>query len=234
MTDPAGTAAAYDAWYATPLGDAAHRIELDLVASMAAPLSGERALDAGCGTGVYSAWLAELGLDVTGVDLDRAFLAAARQKVPGARFVEADICSLPFEDGEFDLALVVTVLCFLGKDDRRRAASELVRVVRPGGRIVVGELGRLSLWAIERRVKGWLGSPTWRAARFSTASELEQLFRSAGAGPVTARHALYLPPIDRAWSVRRAEAIERSCRRLGRLGAAFVAVRADVPRGTAP
>lgn len=79
-------AAAYDAWYSTPLGAAANRIELDLVAELARPTRGERALDVGCGTGVYAAWLADVSLDVVGLDLDPDMLEAARAKAPGARF----------------------------------------------------------------------------------------------------------------------------------------------------
>jgi ubiquinone/menaquinone biosynthesis C-methylase UbiE len=218
----ADPAAAYDAWYATPLGAAAHRVERRVVAELAVPKPGERALDAGCGTGIYAAWLPGEGLDVTGLDRDPRMLAAARARAPGATFVEGDITGLPFTDEEFDLALAVTVFCFLGDAQRRAAASELLRVTRTGGRVVIGELGRFSVWAAQRRIKGWRGSATWRAARFSTAGELERLFLCAGAARVTSRHALYVPPIDRPVVVGRAET-------LGRLGAAFVAVRADKP-----
>src|SRR3990172_8994046 len=64
----ADRARAYDAWYETGLGAAAHQIELRLVAELAAPVPGERALDVGCGTGIYTAWLAAPGLDVAGLD----------------------------------------------------------------------------------------------------------------------------------------------------------------------
>ena len=120
------------------------------------------------------------------------------------------------------------MLCFLSSDERRAAARELVRVTRPGGRVVVGELARLSLWAVQRRVKGWLVSSTWRAARFVTARELGRLFDEAGAAGVAMSHALYLPPVDHPALAARADAIERLAAPLGPLGAAFVAVRADV------
>lgn len=220
-------ACAYDAWYETPLGAAAHRIELGLIAELAAPKRGERALEVGCGTGTYSAWLAGVGLEVTGLDRDPVMLAAARAKVPAAQLVEGDATTLPFAEGEFDLAVAVTVSCFLDAEQRRRAARELLRVVRPGGRVVVGELARYSLWAAQRRVKGWRGSATWRQSHFTTAGELRRLFREAGATAITTRHGIYLPPWDVAALVGRAEAIERLGQPLGAFAAAFVVARAE-------
>ena len=221
-------ARAYDAWYETALGAAAHRIELRLIETVAAPTRGERALDVGCGTGIYTAWLAEQGLEVTGLDLDPAMLAAARTKAPGAQLLAGDATALPFAEGEFDLALAVTLLCFLDAAERRAAARELLRVVRPGGRVVVGELARYSLWAAQRRVNGWRGSATWRSAHFTTAGELRRLFRDAGATAVHTRSGLYLPPWNVPSVVHRAETVERLGRPLGALGAAFVVARAEV------
>jgi len=224
----ADRAAAYDAWYATPLGAAAHRIEVEVIAELAEPQPGETALDAGCGSGIYTAWLAERGLAVTGVDRDPQMLAAARSRAPQARIVEGEITRLPFPDREFDLTLAVTVFCFLAAGERRLAARELARVTRPGGRLVIGELAPFSLWALKRRLKGWAGSQTWRAARFTSKGELVRLLAGAGARPTAARYALYLPPIDHPVFISRAQQLERLGRRLGALGAAFVAVRAEV------
>ena len=156
----AARARAYDAWYETALGAAAHSIELRLIAALAAPERGERALEVGCGTGIYTAWLADQGLDVTGFDRDPAMLAAARAKAPEAQLVQGDATALPFAEGGFDLALAVTLFCFLDGRQQLAAARELVRVVRPGGRVVVGELAPYSLWAAQRRIKGWRGSAT--------------------------------------------------------------------------
>jgi ubiquinone/menaquinone biosynthesis C-methylase UbiE len=170
---------------------------------------------------------------VTGLDHDPEMLAAARAKVPTAQLVEGDASALPFAEGEFDLAVAVTLFCFLDAEQRRRAARALLRVVRPSGRVVVGELARYSLWAAQRRLKGWRGSAAWRQAHFTTAGELRRLFREAGATAITTRHGLYLPPWDVAALVGRAEAIERLTRPLGLLGAAFVVARAEAGGGGA-
>lgn len=217
----------YDAWYETGLGAAAHQIELRLVAELAGPVQGERALDAGCGTGIYTAWLAARGLDVMGLDREPSMLEAARAKVPGTRFVEGDVAALPFGDAAFDLVLAVTLFCFLNGEQRQVAARELLRVVRPGGRVVVGELSRYSLWAARRRVMGWRGSVSWRSAHFTTAGELRRLFEQGGADSVTTRYGLYLPPWNRGLLVAQAPAIERLGVRFGACGAGFVVARAD-------
>jgi SAM-dependent methyltransferase len=223
-------AGAYDAWYRTPLGAAVHRVELAAIAGLALPRAGERALDAGCGSGIYSAWLVERGLAVTGVDRDPSMLAAARRRASSASFREGDLAALPFADGEFDLALAVTVFSFLGESERARAARELLRVLRPGGRLVIADLARLSLWAAQRRVKAWRGSPTWRSARFMTAGELRRLLLAADATRVSTRYALYLPPVGWPPLAARAALIERLGRTLGPLGAGFVLARAERPR----
>lgn len=220
---------AYDAWYRTPLGAAAHRIELTAIERAAAPRAGERAPDAGCGSGIYSAWLAERGLAVTGIDRDPRMLAVARSRAPAASFREGDLSALPFADGGFDLTVAVTVFSFLDQGERARAVRELLRVLRPRGRVVIGDLAPLSLWAAQRRIKAWCGSATWRSARFTSARAFRRLLVAAGAAAVSTRYALYLPPVGWPPLVARSDPLERLGRPLGPLGAAFVVARGERP-----
>jgi len=97
-----------------------------------------RALDAACGTGRHARHLVDCGHDVVGVDLTPQMLDLARDRVRGARFVEADLTDIPADDDQFDL--VVCGLALAHVADLGSAVSELARVTAPGGRLVVSVL----------------------------------------------------------------------------------------------
>ena len=109
------------------------------VARLLAPFSGdERALDAGCGTGALAYALAPRVAEVVGVDPSAAFLEAARRGAPpNCVFVEADATALPFEYGTFDLSGCLRVLHHVRRPEL--VVSELARVTRPGGKILVAD-----------------------------------------------------------------------------------------------
>jgi ubiquinone/menaquinone biosynthesis C-methylase UbiE len=110
------------------------------------PRRGERLLEVGPGTGYYSlpvaGWLAPGGglhvLDVQQEMLDHTLRRAGEADIENIAATLADARELPFEDDSFDGAYLVTVLGEI--PDQDAALRELRRVVRPGGRIVVGEL----------------------------------------------------------------------------------------------
>jgi ubiquinone/menaquinone biosynthesis C-methylase UbiE len=97
------------------------------------------ALDAGCGTGFLSFELAARGHRVTGVDFAPAMVAEARRKAAergvAIRLEEADAEQLPFAPGSFDLVISRHVLWTLPHPEA--AIDEWIRVLRPGGRLVV-------------------------------------------------------------------------------------------------
>jgi ubiquinone/menaquinone biosynthesis C-methylase UbiE len=108
------------------------------------PLAGtERGLDAGCGTGSLAHALAPHVLEVVGVDTDERYLEAARADCPAnCTFLTADVAALPFEYGSFDLAGCVRVLHHVRRPEL--VLSELARVTRPGGVVlVVDQLGAI-------------------------------------------------------------------------------------------
>ena len=77
------------------------------------------------------------------------------------------------------MSAAATVLRVLHKGQHGYVAlREIARVLNPGGRLVIGDLGKWSLWAASRRIRGWYGAEMWRAARFRSAGELRRLIRA--------------------------------------------------------
>jgi len=104
----------------------------------------EAVIDVATGTGHAALAAARVGARVTGIDYVPALLDIARQRAAAERlnvdFVEAPAEQLPFASGSFDVAVSAIGVMFAADHDR--AAAELVRVVRPGGRIAIASWTR--------------------------------------------------------------------------------------------
>lgn len=219
--------AAYEQWRGTALGRITEGLEQRCILDFIGPADGRRVLDLGCGDGVLTATLAERGARAVGVDADRHVLEVAAARAAGdqperPRFIEGRVEQLPFRDNSVDAIAVVTVLCLVG--DRTAAIREAVRVLRPGGRLVIGELGRWSAWAAKRRLKGCFGSSVWRAAHFTTAAELRGLVERAGLTVEATRGSVFYPPfgILARWMMP----VDRWLGSRTTVGAAFIAMAA--------
>lgn len=113
---------------AAELADAVHAFVL--------PSGDERALDVGTGAGALALSLAPIVREVVGVDRVPELLALARERAPAnVTFVEGDAEHLPFDDGSFDLAGTLRTLHHVPRPEL--VLAELVRVTRPGGRLLV-------------------------------------------------------------------------------------------------
>jgi ubiquinone/menaquinone biosynthesis C-methylase UbiE len=186
-------------WYESPLGARVDAEEKRIVFALAELQACERVLDIGCGDGNYTCLAAERTGTAVGLDRSVAMLKVARKRMGGVAGIEwvcGDAAMLPFRDGEFDAVIGVTLLCFA--PDRHAVVNEAFRVLRPAtGRLILGELGRYSAWALIRRIRGLLGAPTWRAAHFFSRNEMERLLRSAGFENLSVRTGVFSPPINR-------------------------------------
>jgi ubiquinone/menaquinone biosynthesis C-methylase UbiE len=121
-------------------------ITRDRLREALAPEPGERLLEIGPGTGYYALpvaeWLGSTGtlelLDVQQEFLDHTTSRAGEHGLSNLVPTLADAQAMPYDDASFDGAYLATVLGEI--PDRSAALRELRRVVKPGGRVVVGEL----------------------------------------------------------------------------------------------
>lgn len=143
---------------------------------------GEAVLDVACGTGVVAITAALRGATVKGLDLAPALLADARRNAAlidaAIEFVEGDVESLPYADASFDVVLSQFGHMFAPRPER--AIAEMLRVLKPGGRIAFSTwppelcIGRLfdlvgrylpgppgaaapSSWGETANIRSWLG-----------------------------------------------------------------------------
>ena len=105
-----------------------------------APRYGQRILDLAAGTGASSVALARSGAHVIAADFSPGMIAEGRRRhrgIPNLEFRQADATDLPFADDEFDT--VTMSFGLRNVHDPKKALRELLRVTRPGGRLVVCE-----------------------------------------------------------------------------------------------
>ena len=132
--------AGYRAWastYDSP-DNAAFGLEEAPVRAILDELPAGGALDAACGTGRHAARLVARGHHVIGVDASPDMLARARANVPGAEFRTGRLGALPVSDNAVDVVICALALAHL--TDLAPAYAEFVRVLRPGGHLIVSDV----------------------------------------------------------------------------------------------
>jgi tocopherol O-methyltransferase len=153
-----------------------------VLADLAQVRPGDRVLDAGCGLGGTSLWLAtERHARVVGIALgtDQVGLARCvarrRSSSTTARFLVADFSALPFPAKSFDVVWAQESLCHA--NDKSRFFHEAARVLMPNGRVVVADfmLKRLSVSGADRALlgewyDGWKLPGLWTAAQHANAA----------------------------------------------------------------
>jgi ubiquinone/menaquinone biosynthesis C-methylase UbiE len=122
------------------------RLEVDLVRRYG---TGQRVLEAGCGTGLLLERVRGFASEAYGIDLSPGMLAHAAAR--GLRVANASITSLPFCDESFDVAYSFKVLAHI--EAIRDALAELNRVVRPGGHVLAEFYNTRSLRYLVKRLK---------------------------------------------------------------------------------
>lgn len=188
----------YDAWYDTPRGARVERAERALLGELLAPFPGaESLLEIGCGTGRFTAWLAD-EFRVMGLDRSPAMLAVMRAQHPRIPVVLGDAHRVPLRDGAIDVVAFVTTLEFL--EEPSVALAEAVRVARRG--VILLVLNRWSVGGLSRRIGAQSrGALLGRARDLSLPSLRAMALEAAGARLVALPWASTLFPAG-LWAAR--------------------------------
>lgn len=154
---------------AVRLSDDAHEAGhvTSLERALGTPVRGRRLLNVGCGTGGFNVAARRAGADVWGIDASAEAAALTAARVPEARTLRATAEALPLASASFDVVYCFSTLEHVA--DARAAVREMVRVLRPGGRLYLHTPHRWSL--VEGHYKMlWIpGLPRWLARAYVSA-----------------------------------------------------------------
>ncbi|QCC46905.1 class I SAM-dependent methyltransferase [Halobellus limi] len=157
----------YEGWFEEH--EAAYQSELEALRRLV-PTTGY-GIEVGVGSARFAA---PLGVQV-GIDPSEEMLEHARER--GVEVVGGVAESLPFKDGTFDTALIVTTICFV--DDVPQTLAEVARVLRPDGALVIGYIDKDSpVGKIYQETKAQ--NPFYREAVFVSTEELVDALETAG------------------------------------------------------
>jgi len=160
----------YDQWYERPFGRSAYRLEIKCLKHLLGKF--ELGLEVGVGTGRFAS---PLGIKI-GIDPSFEMLKAAKKRE--VQVVQGEGESLPFKDSSFDIVLIVVSICFVR--DPLQVLRECRRVLKKGGKLVLGLIPAESRWAEFYREKAKSGHPIYKEARFYPMKDIEEMLRSSG------------------------------------------------------
>lgn len=137
--------------------DALEKHALEEFLTAVAPKPDDAILDAGCGSGRNLSLLAPRVGQMVGLDYSEAMLVRARdrlesEKLSNVQLLQGDVTQLPFPADSFDVVVCASVLQYLNDTECERAIQELVRVCKPGGRLVLHVKNGTSLYGCSLRI----------------------------------------------------------------------------------
>lgn len=182
-----GFAEDYDRWFDSPQGKILFQIEVGAIRLLMKGLE-HPFLEIGVGTGRFAQ---ELGIDF-GIDPSAKELEIAEKR--GINVENAKGEKLPFKVGSFGSVFIIFTLCFV--ENPLMVLSEVRRVLKNGGSLVVGLINKDSAWGELYAKKGKEGHPIYRHARFYSFNEVIKMIKSSSLDVEEYSSTLFQSPSD--------------------------------------
>ncbi|MBN2062911.1 MAG: class I SAM-dependent methyltransferase [Deltaproteobacteria bacterium] len=172
----------YESWRKGPKGKAMDQFIEDTFPRLVQPLHRERILDIGCGSGNNLLFFNKLGLDITGLDASPYMINIARKRLGNSCLLKKGQAEdLPFDDNEFDVAVLINTLEFL--DDPIKALREAGRVAKR--KVFICVLNNISWYCLCSKIEGIFHETFIRSLRLYNLWELKSYIRSIyGTSPI--------------------------------------------------
>ncbi len=215
----------YEEWMASPIGTAYGDLAKKTVIPLIPLNRGMSVLDVGCGTGNYGLELAKKGAHVVGLDSSEWMLRICQangwRDEMEIKLKHAFGEKLPYPDETFDAVVSINYLEF--SSDPEKAVSEMLRVLKKDGHLILGVLNKKSLWGFTQQIKKTFAKGAYYEARFFTPKELAGLFNGSGVR-LSLRSTIYFPPVNHKGMMRFNGLFEKIGRKIfSRSGALVVA-----------
>ena len=194
----------YDKWFETPEGKIVKKFELKVLTEFIEPAKGKTMLEVGIGTGLFAMEFKKMGMSISGVDPSEEMLKIAESR--GFAVKQGIGEKIPFDDNSFDTVLAMTSMEFSKTPDQ--FVKEMKRVAKPNGTVIVAVLNLLSLYGIERRIRGIFEKSVFTGAHFYTFWELKKLL-SMFLKEVKVSSSVFTPPNPSEAVLAYAEEIEK-------------------------
>jgi len=155
--------------------------EQELLRKVWTPLSPQRVLEVGCGSGLFLEWFRSQGHMVAGIEPSSPSLEFARRRLgPKVPLIQGFAENLPYEDNEFDTVALITSLEFV--DDPYLSLKEAFRVAR--GNVLLGVLNKYSMGYLQYCIEKFWKDSVFNRARFFSIFQLSRMTAEILSGAV--------------------------------------------------
>ena len=200
----------HERWFRSSQGQRALAFEQDLIKKIWNPVTPQRVLEVGCGSGIFLEWFKSQGHMVAGLEPSSASLELAGRRLGPKVWLNQGFAEhLPYENNQFDTVALITSLEFV--NDPHQALKEAFRVTRRN--VLLGALNKYSIGSLQYGLQSLWKDSIFSRARFFSVFELRKMSIGilSGAVPIEWRtcFSLPLPLLDHIHLLERIPLLQR-------------------------